>query len=1122
MLIPPRMTPVGEHPVKSASLTSARRLGIVAAVLLSSTVLAGRTTVTASANTVSGRVYQDFASNGGYDTTVAFGRAVDVGVAGVMVSVYDATGVRVGTATSGSEGNYSVSVAAGSTTSLRVEFEIPTSNPLSEFLSSFAGSNSGTSIQFVSSGATNVDYAVNVPGEYCQNNPNLSLSRLCAGSSSSVDASASAWVTRHDGGPYVTAHGFSDRYADWTATKVATKAETGSILGMTWDPGTRRIFHSAYVRRHAEMYEIAGEPKPAALFVTTPTGTTASTGVGGATSFLVDLETLTSGDQFSNSNPAGPGYIPTNAVRNIVRMANGSADGGADNDGVDSDLVTGKDGVFEEVGKAGIGDIETDGNGNLWVVSLYDKHLYQVTMPTTGAPNTMASLGDISSGVSCTNGSARPFSVKLWRGSLYMGVVCDGADDFDPASPGTLNNSNVTFTIRRLDLKSSAWSTAFGPQRLDSTGNVVKGMSDTAFALDTRDNWNPWTDTFSTTNQSRYLTRPTPMLSEIEFDRDGSMILGFRDRNGDQQGTNESEDPQGGNTEFPTLGSGDIYRVCRTGTGYATSDYVFEGGVGCPQTVNANYGTEYYGGDMWFDKTQRGHGEISAGMLEQVPGFPDVIMNAYDPYDGDSSGKSFYSGGPRWLRNATGEGAASPNSGSGVMFYNWSGESGNPNIVGGFLKTNGMSDVEALCDRAPVQIGNRVWIDSDKDGIQDPGETPVAGATVRLYAVDGTTLLGTAVTNAAGEYYFSSNVNEASAGNGDNSGGGIVVGSAFVVRMDNPSDYATGGPLFGYTSTKTAATDSVTSLDTAVDNDASTVRSYPQLTTTVVAAGANNHTYDFGFVRSGSTPVAVGNYVWIDSDKDGRQDASERPIAGVVVTLFNADGTPAKALDGTAATATTNSEGYYFIDNLSPGSYYARFSLPAGYALTRKSAPGSTSANDSNPDETTGLTPVFTIGGSVAGDTIVDTDPLTKAQFVNPTIDAGVIPIGTVSVGNFVWRDRNGDGLQGPIDKGVAGARLYLRDSKGRVVSDAFGRPVKPQRTKKDGRYLFANLLPGKYAVQIVYPKGWLSTTPDRPGRGINSSAFTATSRVLRAGESDMTLDFGMVRNRARMLPPTR
>ncbi|MFM8794085.1 MAG: SdrD B-like domain-containing protein, partial [Acidimicrobiales bacterium] len=1076
--------------------------------------------VSAAGSTVTGRVYQDFASNGTYDTTVATGQAADIGVAGIAVAAYDSTGAKVGTATSGSDGTYSVTVSGNTGTDLRIEFEIPSTSPLSAFRNSFAGTNSGTSVQFVSLGATSVDYAISVPGEYCQNNPNLSISRLCAGATASVNTSASAWVTRFDGGPYTTAQGFSDRYADWSATKVATKADTGSILGMTWDPGTRRIFHAAYVRRHAELYESGGQPVPAAIFVTTPTGTTAATGTGGSTSFLVDLETLMAGDQFSNSNSAGPGYIPTNAAREILYMPNGAADGGADNDGVDSDLVAGQDGVFEEVGKAGIGDIETDGNGKLWVVSLYDKKLYQVVLPSSGAPTTMTSLGDISSGVSCTNGQARPFSVRLWRGGLYLGVVCDGADDFNPATPAVLNNANVTFTVRRYDLSAGTWSTAFGPQNLSSAGGVVKGNSDTAFALNTRDNWNPWTDTFSTSSQTRYLTRPTPILSEIEFDRDGSMILGFRDRNGDQQGTNDSEDPEGGNTAFPTLASGDIYRVCRTGTGYASSDYVFEGGTGCAQRTNANYGTEYYAGDFWFDRTQRGHAEISAGLIEQVPGFPDVIMNSYDPYDGDSSGKAFYSGGPRWLRNSTGEPSAAPNSGSGVMFYNWDGEAGNPNTIGGFLKTNGMSDIEALCDQAPVQIGNRVWIDTDKDGIQDPGETPVAGVTVRVYAANGTTLLGTAVTNAKGEYYFSSNVTEAAAGNGDNSGGGITVGATYVIRLDNPADYAAGGPLDGYTLTGTTQTDSVTSLDTFVDSNAATVSSYPQMTTASLLAGTNDHTYDVGFYRS--APVGMGNYVWIDADKDGIQDSSEKPISGVVVTLYNPDGTTAKNLAGGAATATTDATGYYFIDNLAAGSYYAKFTLPAAYQFTTKSSAGSSSANDSNPDATTGITPVFTIGPSASGDTVADTDTKTTATFVNPTIDAGVVPKGTVSVGNLVWRDLNGDGIQGPADSGVKGAVLRLYNADGTPVVDAFGRPVRAQTTGKDGKFLFRNLLPGKYVVKISYPKGWLATTNERSGREKNSSAFRATSRTLSAGQSDTSLDFGMVRNKRGLLPATR
>jgi hypothetical protein len=300
----------------------------------------------------------------------------------------------------------------------------------------------------------------------------------------------------------------------------------------------------------------------------------------------------------------------------------------------------------------------------------------------------------------------------------------------------------------------------------------------------------------------------------------------------------------------------------------------------------------------------------------------------------------------------------------------------------------------------------------------------------------------------------------------------------------------------------------------------------------VLQPGVNDHTYDIGFFNPavappatstiGQVPVGMGNYTWIDTNKNGIQDLGESPLRGVRVTLYNPDGSTAKRLDGGDATAITDAKGYYFIDNLAAGSYYAVFTLPNGYRFTTRSSSGSTSANDSNPDSTTGQTPVFTIGTSVTGDTVADTDAKTKAVWVNPTIDAGVIPIGSVSVGNFVWRDVNGDGLQGPIDRGVRGARLSIQTAKGLPVYNIQGKLVRPQVTKKDGKFLFTNLPPGRYVVTIQYPKGFLPTVKNKPNRGRNSSSHRASSLDLSAGQSDLTLDFGVVRSRMWLIPNTR
>jgi protocatechuate 3,4-dioxygenase beta subunit len=308
------------------------------------------------------------------------------------------------------------------------------------------------------------------------------------------------------------------------------------------------------------------------------------------------------------------------------------------------------------------------------------------------------------------------------------------------------------------------------------------------------------------------------------------------------------------------------------------------------------------------------------------------------------------------------------------------------------------------------------------------------------------------------------------------------------------------------------------------------------LTTATLEAGVNDHTYDIGFydpavavpIRSSgkssapvsgttqppvvSEPVGMGNYTWIDTNKNGMQDPNEAPLSGVRVRLYHPDGSPARNRAGGSATATTDRNGYYFIDNLDPGSYYAVFELPPGYSFTLQSSSGSTSANDSNPEVATGKTLVFAIGTSLRGDTVTDTNPQTIAVWVNPTVDAGVVPVRGVSVGNLVWRDQNGDGIQGRYDKGIAGAKLSISTSSGGPAYDLLGRLVRPQITKSDGLYMFNNLPPGRYVVSIVYPKSFIPTTRDRPGRERNSSTKQATSLELTEGMGDMSLDFGVVK----------
>lgn len=243
------------------------------------------------------------------------------------------------------------------------------------------------------------------------------------------------------------------------------------------------------------------------------------------------------------------------------------------------------------------------------------------------------------------------------------------------------------------------------------------------------------------------------------------------------------------------------------------------------------------------------------------------------------------------------------------------------------------------------------------------------------------------------------------------------------------------------------------------------------------------------------TPVAVGDIVWFDANANGVQDAGESGVPGVQVQLLNPDGTIATDINGSSVAAVmTDAQGAYLVDNLVPGSYKAQFTLPSGYAFTTPSAAGGTSSTDSNPSPTAnplvGVTPTFTVAGSATGDTTAVTGNA-NASFANLTIDAGIVqPVG---VGNFVWIDANGDGVQDAGELPLAGGVVELLTTGGLPATDAQGNPVASQTTDAQGAYFFGNLLPGTYTAHFTLPSG---ATFSPTGSGTSATDSDATPGI--------------------------
>lgn len=100
-------------------------------------------------------------------------------------------------------------------------------------------------------------------------------------------------------------------------------------------------------------------------------------------------------------------------------------------------------------------------------------------------------------------------------------------------------------------------------------------------------------------------------------------------------------------------------------------------------------------------------------------------------------------------------------------------------------------------------------------------------------------------------------------------------------------------------------------------------------------------------------PAALGDFVWLDENRNGIQDVGEDGVASVVVELYNCAGQ-------LLATTVTNASGYYLFSNLPAGDYNVKFILPNGYEFTLQNQ-GGDDALDSDADPTTGVAACTTL-----------------------------------------------------------------------------------------------------------------------------------------------------------------
>jgi hypothetical protein len=107
------------------------------------------------------------------------------------------------------------------------------------------------------------------------------------------------------------------------------------------------------------------------------------------------------------------------------------------------------------------------------------------------------------------------------EGKVYVGGVCD--------AQASQNKADLEATVYAFDPQASSFVSVF-----DFPLTYPKGTPFGGDILPADNGWFPWSDDYITvSNRGSY---PGPVLSDIEFDIDGSMVLGFLNRDALQVG----------------------------------------------------------------------------------------------------------------------------------------------------------------------------------------------------------------------------------------------------------------------------------------------------------------------------------------------------------------------------------------------------------------------------------------------------------------------------------------------------------------------------------------------------------------------------------------------------------
>ncbi len=734
--------------------------------------------LTAGFGQISGIVFRDYDQSGIHNDTLP----IEPGVSNITVRAYVGFATTPLSTTTDVNGNYAFTasqIAPGS--KVRIEF----SGLLDGDFVGLHGSDSRSLVQFATAPSTTVSVGINNPSDYCDpmNLPvivpcyiNGSVNRTTYDDGSPIPDNLQAGKADVLIGIDYEASGRADTGA-FPPEHIATGAEVGTVWGLAYQRRSSNMIVSSVVKRHASLGPL---------------------GTGGLYQYNVETKALS---QFVDVKTLGidTGSDPKGLMSGDKTQANADPES------------------FSLAGRVGLGGIDfSEDDKTLYLMNLNNKTLYglpvgvSLTVPAASAVRAYPIPNP-----GCPNNDFRPWAVKVYRKKLYIGVVCTGETSGDRNElKGIIYRMDPTLATPTYDQVVN-FPLTFKRAPVDTTGNCKDSQY-----------WLTWSNKFPLAcNQppggnAQFVLNPQPIISDLEFDdSDGSIMIAMADRFGFMVGT-QNVAPDGTGI-YDGISGGDLLRASPNAakTGFdLESGGVVGGRTGMPG-VDGPGGGVFYSDKNWKFFSGVPHQEVLTGSLVFVPGKGEVMASAYDPID-----QIWKSGGFRFLNNETGKKNRDP-----YAIYVF----GAP---GTFGKASGLGDSEPVCGPSPTEIGNRLWYDTNRNGIQDPFEPGIDGITMTLNDITlGGKEVGRTVTSDGGQYYFNSN----------NVTGGFIPGHQYQVRYSF-ADIVAKQPKGARVAARSYTLSAKNAGAIYIDSKAYMAGDSAVVDAKAIDFGENNHNFDLG------------------------------------------------------------------------------------------------------------------------------------------------------------------------------------------------------------------------------------------------------------------------------------